>query len=251
MLGIIGAMEEEVEILHSCMKIDRTVEIGGFKFFYGKLEEQRVVLLKCGIGKVNAAVGCALMIHVFLSSKDSPQCVINTGCAGGINPKNIEPELNFGDVVISTKLVQHDFDITAFGHEIGQIPGLDRFFTADEKAISKVIKAIDALKRENKLPNDLKYVQGLIASGDVFMSDGEHINKVVKLFPDLRAVEMEGAAIAQTCTLLNTPFVVLRAMSDIAGEESPVKFDEYLPAAAKHTSEIVKYFAKIFHSVLI
>jgi adenosylhomocysteine nucleosidase len=96
------------------------------------------------------------------------------------------------------------------------------------------------LKIEGKLPESLNHLEGLIGSGDVFMCDPKHIADVMKLFPSMRAVEMEGAAIAHACTLFETPFLVIRAMSDIAGAESPMKFDEYLPIAAKHSSEIVK-----------
>ncbi|GHV83397.1 5'-methylthioadenosine/S-adenosylhomocysteine nucleosidase [Spirochaetia bacterium] len=239
MIGIIGAMEEEVTILRSLMKDVKTEKIGSFDFICGKLENKEIVLLRCGIGKVNAAVGCALLIN-----RLKPEFIINTGCAGGINLPDSKVKLNFGDVVLSKTLVQHDFDITAFGHALGQIPGMPPLFTADKALIEKAGKAIDDLKKEKLLPENLNHVEGLIGSGDVFMCEPERIKKVAGIFSDMRAVEMEGAAIAQVCTLFNVPFIVIRALSDLAGEESPVKFDEYLPVAAKNSSEIVKRIIK-------
>jgi adenosylhomocysteine nucleosidase len=119
MIGIIGAMEEEVTILRNLIKNCTTEKIGCFEYYLGLLENKDIVLLKCGIGKANAAMGAALLINRF-----KPSLVINTGCAGGLNPPGANPVLSFGDVVVSSALVYHDFDITAFGHARGQIPGM-------------------------------------------------------------------------------------------------------------------------------
>ncbi|GMO62522.1 MAG: 5'-methylthioadenosine/S-adenosylhomocysteine nucleosidase [Termitinemataceae bacterium] len=234
MIGIIGAMKEEVEILQSLMQDIKIEDAGSFRFICGTICKKNIVLLQCGIGKVNAAVGCALLIERY-----GMDFIVNTGCAGGVNPQN-EVALNFGDVVLSDSLVQHDFDLSAFGRPIGQVPDLPHPFIADKKLIGMAASAIDQLKKENVLPKNLSYVSGLIASGDAFMCEPLRIANVRKIFPSVRALEMEGASIAQTCTLFNVPFIIIRAMSDIAGEESPLKFEEYLPIAAKNSSAIVK-----------
>ncbi|MDR1257308.1 MAG: 5'-methylthioadenosine/adenosylhomocysteine nucleosidase, partial [Spirochaetaceae bacterium] len=241
MIGIIGAMEEEVTILQGWMRDRKAEKIGAFEYFTGVLEGRDIALLRCGIGKVNAAIGAALMIDRF-----RPALLINTGCAGGVNPAGLTPVLNFGDVVFSSALVYHDFDITPFGYAAGQVPGMkDAFFPADSAALKTGLSAVDELKNEGLLPASLNHVEGLIGSGDVFVCSAARVGEIVKLFPAVRAVEMEGAAIAHTCSLFSVPCLVIRAMSDIAGEESPMKFDEYLPVAAKHSSEIVKRIVKL------
>jgi adenosylhomocysteine nucleosidase len=245
MIGIIGAMEEEVTILQSWMVNEKTEKVGVFEYFTGILEGCDIVLLRCGIGKVNAAIGATMMIDRF-----KPELIINTGCAGGVNPVGLEPVLNFGDVVFSSSLVYHDFDITPFGYAAGQIPGMkDAFFPADDAALKIGFRAIDELKDEGLLPQSLNHIEGLIGSGDIFVCSTTHVGEIVKVFPAVRAVEMEGAAIAHACSLFSVPCLVIRSMSDIAGEESPVKFDEYLPVAAKHSSEIVKRIVKLAKKV--
>lgn len=229
MIGIIGAMEAEVELLRSSMKDLRETRIGSFTFYSGRIQDTETVLLQCGIGKVQAAVGCALLLHNF-----KPQCIINTGSAGGI-----APGLHFGDVVISEGLLYHDVDVTAFGYLPGQLPGHPQIFAADGGLQTKAEQALQTLKKQGRLPENLSYQKGIIASGDIFMHDPERITQLRKTFPQVKAVEMEGAAIAHCCTLFSTPFLVLRALSDIAGEESPLKFDEFLPIASRHSSEII------------
>jgi adenosylhomocysteine nucleosidase len=230
MIGIVGAMEDEVASLRSDIAAGHSETAGGFELISGTLEGKSVVLLRCGIGKVNAAVGCALLIHRY-----NPALVINTGSAGGI-----DPSLKFGDVVISGGLVYHDVDLTAFGYAPGQLPGQPAVFPVQEDLILEAEQAVDELKREKVLPGDLNRRRGLIGSGDVFMHDPGRIAAVRNLFPDLGAVEMEGAAIAHTCALFKVPSLIIRALSDIAGAESPVSFDEFLPVASKHSGDIVR-----------
>jgi adenosylhomocysteine nucleosidase len=201
-----------------------------FEFFTGRLEKKPVALLRCGIGKVNAAVGCALLINRF-----HPDLVINTGSAGGI-----DPSLKFGDTVISSALLYYDVDVTAFGYAPGQLPKMPAVFEVPEDLIRRGEAAVDALKKEGVLPEDFKHVRGVIGSGDVFMHEPDRIAEARRLFPAMAAVEMEGAAIAQACYLFSVPALIIRSLSDIAGIESPVKFDEFLPIASKHSSEIVR-----------
>jgi len=233
MIGIIGAMENELKFLCEAMGNYETLEAGVFQFFTGKLEGKDVTLLKCGIGKVNAAVGCALLIEKF-----KPDYIINTGSAGGIGEnKNDKPKV--GDAVISTGLVYHDVDVTAFKYEPGQLPGQPQIFPADEKLIKLAEAAVDELIKEKALPADFAHRRGLIGSGDVFMHEPARIASVCKTFPNITAVEMEGAAIAHCCSLFSVPFLVIRALSDIAGTESPMSFTEFLPIASKHSAQIV------------
>ena len=232
MIGIIGAMEDEVVMLRKAMteaKSSRT-EPGSFEFIQGNLEGQPAVLLRCGIGKVNAAVGCALLIERY-----RPDAVINTGSAGGI-----DGALSFGDAVISDGLVYHDADVTSSGYAPGQIPGMPGIFTVPEGLIRRAEQAVDELVREGRLPETFHHVRGLIGSADVFMDASEKIERVRRVFPHIRAVEMEGAAIAHTCFLFSVPALIIRAVSDIAGAESPMTFDEFLPVASKHSGEIVR-----------
>ena len=230
MIGIIGAMEDEVSLLRAAMGSSKTTKIGDFELYSGKLEAKPAVLLRCGIGKVNAAVGCALLIHTF-----KPDMVINTGSAGGIGPG-----LQFGDAVISTGLVCHDVDVTAFHYAPGQIPGQPQIFPVPEELIVRAEQAVEELKQEQVLPAGFNHRRGLIGSGDTFMHESGHIARVRSLFPDLAAVEMEGAAIAHCCRLFSVPVLVIRALSDIAGVESPMMFNEFLPVASKHSAEIVR-----------
>ncbi|MDR0382711.1 MAG: 5'-methylthioadenosine/adenosylhomocysteine nucleosidase [Spirochaetaceae bacterium] len=241
MIGIIGAMEEEVAILQSRIQNLAVVKVGVFEYFTGSLEGKSIVLLRCGIGKANAAIGAAVMIDRF-----NPKLVINTGCAGGVNPAGLKPVLNFGDVVFSSSLVYHDFDITPFGYAAGHVPGMkDAFFPADKAALQTGFRAVDELKSEGLLPDSLNHVEGLICTGDAFVCSASHVGEIIALFPAVRAIEMEGAAIAHACSLFSVPCMVIRSMSDIAGEESPMKFDEYLPIAAKHSSEIVTRIVRL------
>ena len=230
MIGIIGAMDDEVQFLRQSIEAGGLAQVGGFEFYSGTLEGKAVVLLRCGIGKVNAAVGCALLIHTF-----KPDFVINTGSAGGI-----DPALHFGDAIISTGLVYHDVDVTAFNYAPGQLPGQPQVFPVDETFIVRAEQAVDELKREKILPENFQHRRGLIGSSDTFMHEPERIAAVRRLFPGIAAVEMEGAAIAHCCRLFSVPALVIRALSDIAGLESPVKFDEFLPIASRHSAEIVR-----------
>ncbi|MCL2805932.1 MAG: 5'-methylthioadenosine/adenosylhomocysteine nucleosidase [Treponema sp.] len=229
MIGIIGAMEKEISLLCETMGNFSAEKTGGFEFHTGKIEGKDVVVLRCGIGKVNAAVGCALLIQ-----KYNPTCVINTGSAGGININ-----LKVGDAIISSGLVYHDVDVTAFNYAPGQLPGLPQIFPVNEKLVKNAEDAVDELVKEKILPDDFNHRRGLIGSGDVFMHQPERIDAVRQLFRDLAAVEMEGAAIAHCCHLFSIPVLVIRALSDVAGTESAMSFNEFLPIASKHSAQIV------------
>ncbi|MDR9829951.1 5'-methylthioadenosine/S-adenosylhomocysteine nucleosidase [Vibrio sp. FNV 38] len=221
-IGIIGAMEQEVSILKNALDNLEYVEKGGCSFFSGQLNGVDVVLLQSGIGKVAAAVGTAILL-----SEYQPDVVINTGSAGGF-----DSTLNLGDVVISTDVRHHDADVTAFGYEIGQMAGQPAAFKSDEKLMDIAEKALKKMK-------DTHAVRGLICTGDAFVCTPERQEFIRTHFPAVIAVEMEAAAIAQACHQFNVPFVVVRAISDVADKESPMSFEEFLPLAAKSSSEMV------------
>ena len=229
MIGIIGAMEKEISLLCNSMDEIATSKIAGYEFFKGKIEGKEVVVLLCGIGKVNAAVGCALLIQQF-----NPRCVINTGSAGGINSA-----LKVGDVIISTGLIYHDVDVTAFNYAPGQLPRQPQIFPVDENLIGLAKNSIDELKQEKILPDSFNHCLGLIGSADSFIHEPERIKKIRSVFPDIDAVEMEGTAIAHCCYLFSVPALVIRALSDVAGTESPVSFNEFLPVASTNSANIV------------
>ncbi|GEN84663.1 5'-methylthioadenosine/S-adenosylhomocysteine nucleosidase [Sporosarcina luteola] len=221
-IAIIGAMEQEVEILREKIESPTSKEIAGCEFIEGIIGEHDVVLVKSGIGKVNAAIATTLLIEQY-----EPTVVLNTGSAGGFNDS-----LEVGTVVISDEVRHHDVDATAFGYELGQVPGMPPSYLADQKLVDIAKEAVEDI-------GEHAHATGLIASGDVFMSNPERVKLVQGQFPSMIAAEMEAAAVAQVCHQFGTPFVVIRALSDIAGKESSISFDEFLPLAAKHSSEIV------------
>lgn len=222
-LGIITAMDEEMIHLRENLKNEQVTSLGGFDYYKGEIEGVKVVLLRCGVGKVSSAVGTSLMINNF-----SPEYIINSGSAGGMDTK-----LNVLDIVVSSQLAYHDVDVTVFDYKYGQMCGMPARFTADERLIKLAYESIAELK-------DIKSYTGLICSGDSFISCPEHTANIKKNFPDVMAVEMEGASIAQTCHLLHTPFVVIRAISDIPGKESNYKdFREFLIDAGKISAQLV------------
>jgi len=221
--GIIGAMEPEVAILKSKLTNCNTTEVGGYTFYQGLLNGTEVVLVQSGIGKVAAALATAFLIDKF-----QPDYVVNTGSAGGF-----EQSLKVGDIVISSEVRYHDVDVTAFGYEIGQLPGNPAAYIPHPELISAAKSGIEAL-------TNIQTMVGLITTGDTFMTADDDIAKARANFPDMAAVEMEGAAIAHTCHQMNVPFVVIRSMSDIAGKESPTSFEAYLETASVNSSQLVE-----------
>lgn len=222
-IAIIGAMDEEVTVIKSWMTDVTTEHVAGCEFFIGKLDGQPVVLLKSGIGKVNAALSTSILLL-----QHNPSAVINIGSAGGY-----AEDLKVGDVVISNEVCHHDVDVSVFGYSLGQVPGMNATFSADNTLIEKAKAAINSL-------NNIKAKVGLIGTGDSFMQDPVRVEKVRGDFPGLLAVDMEAAAIAQVCIKFDIPFVVVRALSDIAGQESSQSFEAFLEKAAKNSSLMVR-----------
>ncbi|GLC88518.1 5'-methylthioadenosine/S-adenosylhomocysteine nucleosidase [Lysinibacillus piscis] len=221
-IAVIGAMEQEVELLRATLENVQSTTIAGSEYTTGTYKGKEVVLLKSGIGKVNAAMSTTILLQEY-----QPDVVINTGSAGGY-----DVSLEVGAVVISDEVRHHDVDVTAFGYEIGQMAGMPAAYKADEKLMQVAEEAVKAV-------GEHPYGVGLICSGDVFMADPVRVETVRQQFPQMKAVEMEAAAVAQVCYQFGTPFVVIRALSDIAGQQSDLSFDEFLPIAAKHSTQIV------------
>lgn len=223
MIGIIGAMHEEIIELKALMENIEEINLASFTYFKGKLEGKNVVLVESGIGKVNSAVCTTLLLQVFNVEK-----LIFTGVAGGIGDN-----INVGDIVISTDLVQHDVDVSAFGLNLGVIPRMkNSFFLADAE--------LRALAKESALKvfDSSKVREGRILSGDQFINGITKINWLRDTFQG-EACEMEGASVAHVCELFGVPFVILRAISDKADDEAKVDFAEFVHLASKNSKEIV------------
>ncbi|KOO52257.1 5'-methylthioadenosine/S-adenosylhomocysteine nucleosidase [Viridibacillus arvi] len=221
-IAVIGAMEEEVELLRATLENTTSTTIANSEYTTGTYKGHEVILLKSGIGKVNAGMSTTILLHQF-----KPDVVINTGSAGGF-----DENLEVGAVVISDEVRHHDVDATIFGYEMGQVPQMPAAFKSDEKLRKVAEEAVAEL-------GEHQFATGLISTGDSFMNDPERVALVKSHFPQMKAAEMEAAAVAQVCHQFGTPFVVIRALSDIAGKESNISFEEFLPVAAKHSTEIV------------
>lgn len=222
-LGIIGAMDEEVDILVDTMNVEETVEKASLKFYKGTIEGKNVVVVRCGIGKVNSALCAQILISEF-----NVDAVVNTGVAGALHD-----ELDVFDIVISTDAVQYDFDTTVFGNKKGEIPRMETStFVADENLVNL---AYDSSKE--KVQNH-KILKGRVVTGDRFISSKELKDELVEEF-GAYCGEMEGAAIAHVCALNNTPFVIIRAMSDKADGSADVTYEEFVKDAAINSKDIV------------
>lgn len=221
-VAIIGAMEQEVSLLRDQIKSLKTEVHGGFEYYLGKIDQTEVVLLKSGIGKVNAAISTALLIKLY-----APDYVINTGSAGGFHT-----DLEVGDIVISSSVCHHDVDVMAFGYDRGQVPGHPACYLPDSTLVEAAKASINAL-------NEVTHMHGLIATGDRFMHLAEDVERTRGHFPDMIACEMEAAAVAQTCHVFDVPFVIIRSLSDIAGKENAVTFEQYLDQAATHSAKVI------------
>lgn len=223
-VAVIGAMEQEIELLKNSMGNAVTETFGRFTVHRGTLGGKKTVLALSGIGKANAAAVTALLISRF-----SPDCVINTGSAGGIGAG-----LKVGDVVIGTQVAHHDVDVTAFGYALGQVPQLPAVFESDAALAEAAVAAAAAAAFEGEA-----VYRGLIVSGDQFVHSSEKTAFIRRNFAGAQAVEMEAAAIAQTCFQLNVPFVVVRAVSDAADEKADISFDEFLKTASVNSARMV------------
>ena len=226
MYGIIAAMQEEMQEIKKIMQDIENIKIYELNFFKGTINNKNVVLVEAGVGKVNAARVTQILIDNF-----NIQGIINVGSAGSCND-----ELEIGDIVIGKKLVQHDFDITAFGHEKGFISNVGQFVESDDRLISQMEEVIKSIK--NKYFN-IKI--GTIASGDIFCTEPKMKEKIRNKF-NADCIEMEGSAIAQVCKLDNIPFLVIRSISDKPNGQNEITFDKFLEKASKRCAYIINEF---------
>lgn len=223
-IGIIGAMEVEVETLKKDMEVGRVVKKAGMEFHEGVLNGMPVVVVRSGICKVNAAVCTQILIDDF-----GVDGIINTGVGGSLNA-----EINIGDIVISTDVVHHDVNAVEFGYALGQIPQMKVFsFPADEAFAEKAKAAC------NRVNPDITVWRGRICSGDQFVSSQEQKDQIIKAFHGW-CTEMEGAGIAQTAYLNGVPFIIVRAISDKADNSAYVDYATFEKKAAEHSVRLVE-----------
>jgi len=221
MIGIIGAMQTEVELLISKIEGAEKSTVSGIDFYSGKMENKDVVVAKCGIGKVFAALCAQTMIL-----KYGVELIINTGVGGAISDS-----LEIGDIAVSSAVVQHDMDTSAIGDPVGLISGINVIeIEADKTVADKICAAADALSFHTK--------RGIIASGDRFIAGAENKKKIVDTFSAL-VCEMEGAAIGQVCYVNKIPFCVVRAVSDKADGTSGVDYMTFVASAAEKNARLV------------
>ncbi|MGM9869234.1 MAG: 5'-methylthioadenosine/adenosylhomocysteine nucleosidase [Sodaliphilus sp.] len=217
-IGIIVAMSKELALLQPMLASPVTTSVNGMQFLQGSIAGHQVVVLRCGIGKVNAAIGAVTMIEHF-----SPHYIINTGVAGGADAR-----VNVMDIVVGEKVAYHDVWCGP-ECEIGVVQGLPPYFSGAQSII-------------NKMPASPLLKYGLIVSGDQFVESIDKVRKIKANFPDALAIDMESGAIAQVCELMKVPFLSLRVISDSPGasHNSMVQYQNFWEEAPEHTLEIVE-----------
>ncbi len=219
-IAIIAAEDKEIEALCEIMSDVSIEKIFNLDVYKGKIKGKNCLVVKSGVGKVNAGRTAQVIIDKF-----DVEYVINTGSAGATSDS-----LKVGDIVIGTSLIQHDFDVTAFGREKGVIPEVGKFFQSDLSLVQRFEKVATSLGITCK--------KGCIASGDKFIGNTDEKIEIADNFEAL-CTEMEGAAVAQVCVLCNVPFIVARSISDNLIGDAKVDFEEYLTIASKMCAAIV------------
>lgn len=225
-LGIIGAMDIEIATLKEQMENLTVTEKAGTEFYEGSLKGLPVVLVRCGIGKVNAAIGAQILCDCFEVTH-----VVNTGIAGSLNAR-----LDIGDMVVSREVMHHDFDCCHFGYPVCKIPGMPTAFLADEILMDDAAEAAQSVG----VPQVLT---GTVASGDQFVAEPALKQQIIDRTGAL-CTEMEGAAIAQTAYRNGVPFVILRAISDKADNSAEMDYPVFEAMAAKRCAQVVMILAE-------
>lgn len=222
-VGIVFAMKEELDALKKYLVLEKEYTIFDLKFYEGKVSNSNCILVQCGIGKVNAARTTQILIDNL-----KVDYILNIGVAGGV-----ASSLNIGDIVIGERLVQHDFDITAFNHEKGFIPEVGNVYIESDTYLVKLAKET-LLKEKN-----INVLSGTIASGDIFCTETKMSNKINVKFNAL-CVEMEGASIAQVCYLCHIPFLILRSISDVPNNNNAITYEEFLEDSSEKIAKAMK-----------
>ncbi len=228
MLGIIGAMDEEVSCIKEVMSDVTVIEKAGMEFYKGKLSDKPAVVVRSGIGKVNAGICTQILADCF-----NVDAIINTGIAGSLNAK-----IDIGDIVLSTDALQHDVNACGFGYELGVIPRMPvSTFKADDKLINLAKIVCE------KVNPDVHVFTGRVVSGDQFISDKEKKDWLTNKFAGY-CTEMEGAAIAQAAYLNQIPFLIVRAISDKADDSATVDYPTFEAKAIEHSVKLILEVAK-------
>lgn len=223
MLGVIGAMDEEVARIKECMEVEAVVKKAGMEFYKGVLSGKPAVVVKSGVGKVNAAVCTQILVDCF-----DVTAVVNTGIAG-----SLRNEINIGDIVLSKDALHHDMDSTGFGYAPGQVPRMDVLsFQADERLVEL---AKECCGRVNP---DIQSFVGRVVTGDQFISDKAKKEWIKNQFEGY-CTEMEGAAIAQACYLNQVPFLIIRAISDKADDSAQMDYSAFEAKAITHSVNLL------------
>jgi adenosylhomocysteine nucleosidase len=220
-IAILGAMPEEIAALLSDLEGRADSHAGGYEIHSGELEGKRVLVVHCGIGKVNAAAVAQLLVL------RQSRALIFTGVAGAV-----DPELRVGDIVVASDALQHDVDVTALGYEPGLVPGEPLSWRSDPRLVELAVAAAA------ELPG-VRVVTGRVASGDQFVADPGRTSSLRDRF-GASCVEMEGAAVAQVCSRAGVPFVIIRSMSDSADHDAQVSFREFTGLAAGRAKRLVR-----------
>jgi adenosylhomocysteine nucleosidase len=227
MLAVIGAMKEEIDSLVAEMTVaDKRVH-AGIDVIRGDFAGVELVLAQCGIGKVNATICTQMLIDLY-----RPRALIFSGVAGGLLPN-----MQIGDVVIASHLIQYDMDLTAFGRRHGELPGKDRMIESDPALVQKAAAAFDSAFPDPAAGPSL--MLGTVVSGDRFIQDPDKLRWLQREFAAL-ATEMEGAAVGYTCDLNNVPFVVIRALSDTASETASADFASNLHTVCENSFRVLE-----------
>lgn len=219
--GIICAMEEEIKELRAQLTNANEENIANMIFYSGQINDHEVVLVRAGIGKVQAGVTTAFLIENF-----KVDAVINSGSAGGIGTG-----LAVGDLVLSTGAAYHDASATVFGYKPGQLPQQPQIFEADQE----LLQAVSEAARQA----GLQVKPGLIVTGDQFVSSQAQIAAIKEIYPQALCCEMEGAAVAQVAYQFDKPFLIVRAMSDVGDEDAGQSFDEFIIDAGKKSAQMI------------
>lgn len=219
-------MEEEINAIKEYLTVTKETKIYELTFIEGLISDKECVIVEGGVGKVNAARTAQILIDNF-----KIDYLLNVGVAGGI-----DESLNVGDIVIGQRLVQHDFDITAFDHKKGYIPNIGDYINADEELVKLATKVITSTENTH-------VKTGTIASGDIFITD-QNISKEINKEFDALCVEMEGASIAQVAKLCNIPFLILRSISDVPNNNNKVTYEEFLEESTKIIAKVVNNLLK-------
>jgi adenosylhomocysteine nucleosidase len=227
-VGIIGAMEQEIRILRDQLTHCKQQRIGGSEFITGLMGPTHIVLVLSHQGKANAAMAATLLLQVF-----RPDYIINTGSAGGM-----QSHCRVGDITVPEVLTYHDADARALGFELGQIPYMPKEYYPCKQLIRAVVQAA------SEHP-DLTLRHGLHTTGDSFMAGEEQLAQLRANFPEMMSLDMEATAIAQICTQFDVPFVIVRALSDIVGQDNHVDFHAFLPLASHNSSLLVTSFIRV------